>query len=105
GEILRDAVVGAGGFDAGRFPAASSEDVDLGRRLSARGRRIVLDGDLQGTHLKAWSVGEMIRTDVMRRGIPWVALLARERALPAELNLGWRHRAGAALSLGAVAAL
>src|SRR5262249_7804264 len=64
-----------------------------------------LDGDLQGTHLKAWSVGEMIRTDVMRRGIPWVALLARERALPAELNLGWRHRAGAALSLGAVVAL
>jgi GT2 family glycosyltransferase len=105
GAIRREAFVEVGGFDAGRFPTASIEDVDLGRRLSARGRRIYLDGELQGTHLKAWSVGEMIRTDVMRRGIPWVALLARERALPAELNLGWRHRAGAALSVGAVTAL
>jgi GT2 family glycosyltransferase len=104
GAIRRDAFMEAGGFDAGRFPDASIEDVELGRRVAARGCRIVLDGELQGTHLKAWSVGEMIRTDVMRRGMPWVALLARERALPAELNLSWRHRAGAALSVAAVAA-
>ena len=105
GAIRRDAFFEVGGFDAERFPRPSIEDVELGFRLSSRGARIQLDGGLQGTHLKAWSVGEMIRTDLVRRGVPWVALLARERALPSDLNLAWRHRAGAVLSLAFVGAL
>jgi GT2 family glycosyltransferase len=105
GAVRRDAFVDAGGFDAQRFPGPSIEDVDLGMRLASSGQRIRLDPDLQGTHLKRWSLAEMVRTDVARRGVPWVGLLAQRRALPSELNLGWRHRGSLALSLGAAAAL
>jgi hypothetical protein len=80
GAIRRDAFLAAGGFDGERFPHPSIEDVDLGARLVAGGARIVLDPAIQGTHLKAWTVRSMIRTDFARRAVPWVALLLRSAA-------------------------
>ena len=63
GAIRRDAFLASGGFDAARYPRASIEDVELGIRLAEAGARIVLDPELQGTHLKEWGLGEMLRTD------------------------------------------
>ena len=103
GAVRRDTFLDAGGFDAERFKRPSIEDVDLGARLAARGARIRLDPELQGTHLKAWSLVGMVRTDMLDRGVPWVGLLARQRQAPAELNLAWRHRLGMVLSIAAVA--
>src|SRR2546423_2606329 len=74
-------------------------------RLSAAGARIQLDPELQGTHLKRWTLRSMIRTDFHGRGVPWVALLAREGAAPSGLNLGWRHRLSAAASIVLVSSL
>jgi hypothetical protein len=102
-----------GGFDE-RLP--SIEDIDLGLRLASRGARIVLDPDLQGTHLKRWGMREMVRVDFAVRGMPWVALLlrqrrARSRAAPdapppaRALNLGWPHRLSALASLIGAGAL
>jgi GT2 family glycosyltransferase len=105
GAVRRDAFAAAGGFDADRFPDASIEDVELGVRLAARGARIRLDPALQGTHLKSWTLTEMLRTDLLRRGVPWVRMLARERSAPAELNLAWRHRTSTVLAVLALAAL
>jgi GT2 family glycosyltransferase len=92
GAVRRQAFAGAGGFDEVRFPTSSIEDVELGRRLAAQGCRIVLDPALRGTHLKAWTLGSMLKTDLMRRAAPWTAMACRERRLPAMLNLGWEHR-------------
>ena len=120
GAIRRDAFLTAGGFDGERFPHPSIEDVDLGARLVAGGARIVLDPAIQGTHLKAWTLRSMVRTDFARRGVPWVGLLLRSGqrreagAGPAgsdaatspaatALNLGWRHRASAAACATGVA--
>jgi hypothetical protein len=106
GAIRRDVFLAAGGFDAERFPTASIEDVELGLRLSAVGERVELDPDVQGTHLKAWTLAEMVRTDFSRRGVPWVRLLAdADGAGATALNLGWRHRASAAACVAGVAAL
>jgi GT2 family glycosyltransferase len=101
GAVRRDAFAAAGGFDAARFPHSSVEDIDLGMRLAAAGGRIVLDPSIQGTHLKAWTLPSMLRTDFARRGVPWVVLLleAGPNAPRAGLNLGWRHRASALASL------
>ena len=44
----------------------------------------------------------MIQTDFSRRGVPWVALLVEQRAVPATLNLGGRER-GSAMAAVAVA--
>jgi GT2 family glycosyltransferase len=109
GAIRRDTFLEAGGFDGERFPQPSIEDVDLGVRLVATGARIVLDPEIQGTHLKAWTLRSMVRTDFARRGVPWVALLLRSghlrSAAATTLNLGWRHRASAAASATVLAGL
>jgi len=101
GAVRRTAFDAMGGFDPGlRY----LEDVDLGMRLSADGYRIVLHPEIQGKHLKHWSLWEMVRTDFVGRGIPWVELLLRHRHSTKVLNLGWRHRLSAlAAAIGAVA--
>ena len=98
GAVRRPAFDAAGGFDAGRYPRPSIEDIELGGRLAERGR-ILLDPALQGTHLKEWTLGSMVQTDFARRGVPWVMLLATRRELPATLNLGARERASAVAAL------
>ena len=105
GAIRRPAFLDAGGFDESRFPRASIEDIELGMRLVARGARIRLDPLIQGTHLKRWTLLEMLRTDFARRGVPWVRLLLRSRRLPRHLNLEWTHRLSAVASLLAVFAV
>jgi cellulose synthase/poly-beta-1,6-N-acetylglucosamine synthase-like glycosyltransferase len=105
GAVRRDAFTRAGGFDAGRYREPSIEDIELGMRLVASGAQLELDPDLQGTHLKRWTLISMVQTDFSRRGVPWVALLARRGAVPAGLNLGWQHRLSAAASLTAAGAL
>lgn len=104
GAIRRDAFLAAGGFDAERYRVPSIEDIELGVRLSADGARIELDPNLQGTHLKEWTLGGMVGTDLWRRGVPWMELLLRD-GHSTTLNLGWRHRASALASLVSAAAL
>lgn len=106
GAVRRDAFLAAGGFDAERFPHPSVEDVELGSRLVAGGASIVCDPTIQGTHLKAWTLGTMVVTDFARRGVPWVALQLRSGRASTALNLGWRHRlSAAACALGTLALL
>ncbi len=102
GAIRRQAFDEVGGFDP---RLAMMEDVDLGMRVRAVGGVILLDPEIQGTHLKHWTLGQMIRADFVDRGVPWIALLMRDRAASSALNLGWPHRASAfacVLALGGV---
>ena len=105
GAVRREAFLHAGGFDARRFSAPSVEDVDLGLRLSARGARIRLRRDIQGTHLKRWTLGTMVRTDFASRGVPWMRLLLVHRSRAATLNVGWQHPISMLVSLAGLAAL
>lgn len=98
GAVRREAFLSHGGFDEHRYPRASIEDVDFGMRLASAGARIVLDPGIRGTHLKSWTLVDMVRTDFARRGVPWVVLLCRHRSVPATLNLRWPFRLSAALS-------
>lgn len=86
-----------GGFDP-RIERASVEDIELGSRL-ARVGRIELDPEIQGKHLKRWTVMGMLQTDLNRRGIPWIRLALQGRATRTGLNLAWRHRVSAASCL------
>ena len=90
-----------GGFDE-HYARPSIEDIELGARLLDNGASIVLDPDIQGKHLKTWSLREMVATDILRRGAPWIALILRQRAIPSTLNLGWRHRLSALMCLLAI---
>jgi GT2 family glycosyltransferase len=101
GAMRRDAFLDAGGFDAERYGAPSIEDVELGMRLSADGGRIELRPEIQGTHLKRWTLWSMVRTDFAARGVPWVGLILESRGSQGSraLNLGYRHRLSALASL------
>ncbi|HEX6656255.1 MAG TPA: glycosyltransferase [Candidatus Limnocylindria bacterium] len=105
GAVRREAFLAAGEFDALRFPSASIEDIEFGMRLAERGARIELDPGLLGTHLKRWRLAQMIRTDLLDRGVPWVLLLLRSRRASSALNLGWRHRLSAVLAIVGTAAV
>lgn len=105
GAVRRDAFFAVGGFDAERYPRATIEDIDLGIRLADRGARIELDPRIQGTHLKSWTLSSMLETDFARRGVPWVALMARRGEAPTALNLGWSHRGSSALAVAGTVAL
>jgi GT2 family glycosyltransferase len=99
GAIRRDAFDAAGGFDADRFPEPSVEDIELGMRLRRQGARIVLDPEIRGRHLKAWTPRNMVATDFSRRAVPWARLLLRDGGGSTALNLGWKQRASAATSV------
>ena len=105
GAVRKTAFDAEGGFDAGRYPEPSVEDIELGMRLAASGRRIRLDPGIQGTHLKAWTLASMLRTDFAQRGVPWVELLLERPGARSALNLGWRHRLSAAAAVSGACAL
>ena len=74
-------------------------------RLVAGGHTIRLDPAIQGTHLKRWTLPQMVRVDVCRRGIPWTRLLLESGRTSTTLNLGPRHLAAVAASILAAAGI
>ena len=88
-----------GGFNATAFTRPSVEDIELGYRLRAGGGRILLDRELQGTHLKRWTLSSMVRTDVSNRAVPWARLVLAKDRVPSELNLRASQRASAGLAI------
>lgn len=105
GAVRREAFEAAGGFDSARYRRPSIEDIELGLRLADRGSKIILDPAVRGTHLKNWTLREMLATDFRARGIPWVQLMLERRSIPTMLNLGWRERASTVVSVAAAAEL
>jgi hypothetical protein len=85
-----------GGFDEKRFPRCI-EDIELGGRLRRAGHRIILAKDIQGTHLKRWTLRSVIKTDVCCRAIPWTRLIMEQKQAPDDLNLKAGQRASVAL--------
>jgi glycosyltransferase involved in cell wall biosynthesis len=101
GAVKQSAFMEVEGFDE-HYGRPSIEDIELGARLLDDGANIVLDPDIEGKHLKTWSLRDMVATDILRRGAPWIALILRQRAIPSTLNLGWRHRLSALMCLLAI---
>lgn len=102
GVVRRQTFLRLGGFDAGRFPRPSIEDIELGYRMTKAGSRILLAKGVQVCHHKRWTLGGVIRTDVLDRGIPWTRLILASGERRRELNLSLTGR-WSALLLGVFA--
>jgi GT2 family glycosyltransferase len=87
GMIRREVFLTFGGFDPRLYPRPAIEDIELGYRLTRAGHRIVLARDVLATHMKRWTLREMIRTDIFRRGVPWMLLLKRTGTVETDLNV------------------
>jgi len=111
GAVRASVFAEAGMFDARRYPRPQIEDIELGHRIRALGQRIVLRPDIQGTHLKRWTLTGMVTTDLCDRGVPWMRLLLQRRGDTRRDTLNIRRAekvytalVGAALAAAAVAA-
>ena len=93
-----------GGFDTGRYTRAI-EDIELGYRLRDGGHRILLDKELEVTHLKRWTLASFLRTDALYSAVPWSRLILQRRLRLDHLNLKPAHRVSVALALILVASL
>ena len=99
GAVDREAMRAVGGFDAEGYPYPSIEDIELGYRLIRRGGRILLRKDMLCTHLKRWTLRNMVFTDVVRRAIPWTRLMLRPDYEVNDLNVGPAEKLKAILAL------
>jgi glycosyltransferase involved in cell wall biosynthesis len=89
GAVRRTVFLDADMFDEWHYPRPQIEDIELGARIRALGHRIVLRPEIQATHLKAWTLRAVVRTDLLDRGVPWTRLLVQQRSVitAAGLNL------------------
>ena len=109
GAIRRDVFLRHGGFDTTLYDRPCIEDIELGYRVTRAGGRIRLVKSLQVKHLKRWTIGSLLRSDILDRGIPWTRLLLREGDFAHDLNLQTHNRVSVAaiwlLALSLVAGL
>lgn len=99
GAVRRSCFVQAGMFDENRYDRPLIEDVELGYRMHDRGYRLLLDPAILGTHRKRWTLGGMVRSDFLHRGVPWTHLLLERRELLGgqSLSVGTSDRLSAAM--------
>lgn len=91
GAIRRDVFFGLGGF-TDEYGRPCIEDIELGYRLARQGGRIRLDKELLATHCKRWTAANLLRSDIVDRGIPWAELILRHKAFVNDLNLQTHNR-------------
>lgn len=96
GAVRSEVFRAVGGFKT-TFTRPTVEDIELGYRMTRAGHKIRLDKELQVTHLKAWTLGSMIHSDIFDRALPWTRLLKQEREIPSDLNLQTANRVSAIL--------
>ena len=95
GAVKRAVYLEHGGLDSSY---EAIEDLEFGLRLHRSGRRLGLDPEIQGKHLKHWTLWNLLVTDVFLRGIPWTRLILKTRFMPDDLNLRWGQRVCVSLS-------
>ena len=98
GVIKRHMFIESGGFNE-HYLKPSIEDIELGMRLSEKGREIRLFPELQVKHNKAWTITNWLKTDLFLRGIPWIRLMKTRKQWIPQLNFTPAHRLSAVVVL------
>lgn len=98
GAIRRSIYLGLGGFDGARYGRPSIEDIEFGFRMRKAGWLIRLSPTFLGTHLKHWTLWEVVRTDIFQRAVPWSHLILSGRGMDNDLNVSGQERIKAALA-------
>jgi glycosyltransferase involved in cell wall biosynthesis len=96
GAIRTPVFIKHSGFEE-RFTRPAIEDIELGYRLQQAGRKLMLDSAIQVKHLKKWTFFNLLKTDILDRGIPWTELILRDSSMPNDLNIQLSQRVSVAL--------
>ena len=87
-----------GGFDVETYKVPSIEDIELGYRIKHAGGRILVLPELQGKHLKVWTIRNAIHTDLFRRALPWSRLMISREGVADDLNTSRLERVKAVVA-------
>ena len=87
-----------GGFDVETYKVPSIEDIELGYRIKHAGGRILVLPELQGKHLKVWTIKNAIHTDLFRRALPWSRLMISREGVADDLNTSRLERVKAVVA-------
>ena len=98
GALRKDAFLRVGGFDVETYRVPSIEDIELGYRITGAGGRILVIPELEGKHLKVWTLPGAIHTDIFRRALPWARLMISREGVDDTLNLRWKERVRAGIA-------
>jgi glycosyltransferase involved in cell wall biosynthesis len=105
GAIRADVYRRLGGFDGSRYGRPSIEDIEFGARMREAGLRIRLEPALLGSHLKNWTLKEVVRTDIFQRAIPWSRLILSGRGPRNDLNVSGAERIRAVIAAAFVGSI
>jgi glycosyltransferase involved in cell wall biosynthesis len=97
GAIRKQVFLEFSGFDES-YKRPAIEDIELGFRLVQADKKIVLDHTLLVNHLKRWTFWNLVKTDILDRGVPWTELILRDRHMPRDLNLQLSQRVSVAIA-------
>lgn len=78
GAVRSSVFAECGKFDEWHYSRPQIEDIELGHRIRAHGHPILLRPEIQGTHLKQWSLRNVLTTDLHDRGVPWMRLIVEQ---------------------------
>lgn len=98
GAVRKDAFLAVGGFDVDTYKVPSIEDIELGYRMTDAGGRILVEPRLLGKHLKIWTLGNIVHTDIFRRALPWARLMISREDVFDDLNTGLMERVRAGVA-------
>ncbi len=98
GAVNKEVFLKLGGFDIEMFKRPSIEDIELGYRIVASGKKIVVEPEMKSTHLKVWRLFNLLHTEIFCRAIPWSRLMLRQSGLIDELNVTKGERVRAILA-------
>lgn len=94
GAAKREAFEAAGGFNQSFL---SIEDIEFGYRLRELNFTILLDKELQVKHLKRWTLGSLLHSDIFDRAFPWSRLILETGRMNNDLNLRQNHKLSSVL--------
>lgn len=83
GAIKREVFFKFGGFDKNY---RSLEDIEFGYRLYQSGYKIYLNKNIQLTHCKKYNLLSLIKSDVIKRAIPWTKIMLGKKIFRSDLN-------------------
>ena len=97
GAVRRDVYLTLGGLNKDQW-ARNMEDVEFGHRVVDAGLTVDVHPEIQGTHLKNFTFGRMVRTDLFNRAVPWSRLILEDPKHLDRFVVSWSQRMSAILT-------
>lgn len=88
GAVKKEIFQRLGGFNCEIFNDLNAvNDIDFGYRLKINGYKVYNARSIQVKHLKRLSFMDWVKTDIFKRGLPWLKILVKYRDFSPTLNV------------------